>query len=172
MVAEGQRPDPYAEPAAELAALQGVRGGIGYPEEADRDWLLLPALLLDSRAAVVRSIIAEAPHLFPGFFTFPTPAKGAKRGHLRKILEALHSTIGRALLDRSVAALLDREDPACEARLMSKPTRIADQIGTGLALGLFRRTRAHSAKSMNPLSGARGAALVRERNDLAGTQSR
>jgi hypothetical protein len=146
---------------------KGFEGELSY-----RDWLLLPALLLDSRAAVVRSIIAEAPHLFPGFFTFPTPAKGAKRGHLRKILEALHSTIGRALLDRSVAALLDREDPACEARLMSKPTRIADQIGTGLALGLFRRTRAHSAKSMNPLSGARGAALVRERNDLAGTQSR
>jgi anaerobic magnesium-protoporphyrin IX monomethyl ester cyclase len=149
---------------------KGFEGELSYPEEADKNWLLLPALLLDSRAAVVRSIIAEAPHLFPGFFTFPTPAKSAKRAHLRKVLEALHSTIGRAVLDKSVAVLLDREDPACEVRLMSKPTRVADRIGTGLALGFFRRTRAHSAK--NPLSGARGAALIRERNDLAGSQSR
>jgi anaerobic magnesium-protoporphyrin IX monomethyl ester cyclase len=141
------------------------KGTLLEPEPEDRDWLLLPALLLDERADGLRRIIDRAPRLFPGFFTFPTPDKARKRSDLRSALRALDHTIGMTVFDDSVGALLAREDRPTEMRLLGEAPTTQDRIGIGLALGLFRRTRRRRAGVSPANEVARGASIVRQRND-------
>jgi len=134
------------------------------PDRADRDWLLLPALLLDERAQEVRRIIDYDPSLFPGFFTFPTPDKEKKREALTRAMKALDHTIGLTLFDADVHGLISHDDCAAERRLIESAGNTEERIGIGLALGFFSRTRAHP-KTSAPGASQRGPAIVRERND-------
>jgi anaerobic magnesium-protoporphyrin IX monomethyl ester cyclase len=135
------------------------------PEIEDRDWLLLPALLLDERAASLRRIVDRAPHLFPGFFTFPTPDKVQKRNDLRRALKALDHAVGMTMFDDNVGNLLNNEDRTTELRLLGGAASADEQIGVGLALGLFRRTRRREEAKSRGRDADRGASLVRQRND-------
>lgn len=143
------------------------------PEPEDRGWMLLPGLLVDERAAAVRDVIAAEPRLFPGFFTFPTPDKQAKRAKLAEVSGALDAMLGRMVLDDSVRSLMTAEHDELESRLLSEADPGSERIGVGLALGMFRRTRlsAHRQTSRT-LEGSRTASLVRQRNDAAGTDAR
>ncbi len=143
------------------------RGDLLPPEPEDQRWLLLPALLLDSRAAGIRGTAFDHPHLFPGFFTFPTPGKSQKRHDLETVIRSMEGVLGQILLDDSVRALLSDEDGAAEAELIAAASEPAQRIGTGLALGVMRRTRvAKKARSEEKVFGSRGPSLVRQRNDL------
>ena len=134
------------------------------PEPEDRDWLLLPALLLDERATAVRRIIDRAPELFPGFFTFPTPDKARKRADLRRAMKALDHTVGLTVFDPDVGGLLSEDNRSAEISLLQQAESPHELIGVGLALGLFRRTRRrHSALAAKDI--VRGPSLVRQRND-------
>jgi radical SAM superfamily enzyme YgiQ (UPF0313 family) len=140
------------------------------PEEEDRDWLLLPALLLDERAGEVGEIVRADPDIHPGFYTFPTPDKKRKRRQLQRVMDALHRTIGSTLFDARTAALFEREDRLQEKRLLAAERRPSDRIGVGLGLGFFqRRRRAEASEALGPLEGRRGARMVRERNDARGS---
>jgi anaerobic magnesium-protoporphyrin IX monomethyl ester cyclase len=138
-------------------------GTLCSPEPEDRAWLLLPALLLDERAAALRGIVSSAPDIYPGFYSFPTPAKEAKRKLLEQTMSALHRTVGSTLFDRSVGALLKHDDPGLERALLAAQDDTCNRIGTGLALGLFRRTRRRASTDPPPFTGQRGPAMVRER---------
>lgn len=138
-------------------------GTLGLPESKDRAWLLLPALLLDERATALRAIVSSAPDIYPGFYSFPTPAKEAKRSLLEQAMSTLHRTVGSTLFDPSVAALLKHDDADLERALLAAQHGACGRIGTGLALGLFRRTRRRASTVPPPFSGHRGPAMVRER---------
>jgi radical SAM superfamily enzyme YgiQ (UPF0313 family) len=140
-------------------------GNLLPPEKEDRDWLLLPALLLDERAGTVRRIIEQAPELFPGFFTFPTPDKARKRDDLRRSLRALDHTVGMTMFDTRIAGLLSHDDRTIETRLLEDAACAEERIGVGLALGLFRRTRRRRNGTKEKHEIARGASLIRQRND-------
>jgi radical SAM superfamily enzyme YgiQ (UPF0313 family) len=140
------------------------RGALIAPDPADRDWLLLPALLCDERAGVVRNMIATARDLFPGFYTYPTPAKELKRAHLRRAMCALDYTIGLTLFDDDVHSLLIEDSGVTERRLQEAAGTLEEQIGIGLAVGFFRRTRAKRS-GQPPIADRRGPSLVRQRND-------
>jgi anaerobic magnesium-protoporphyrin IX monomethyl ester cyclase len=143
------------------------KGELLTPEPEDQRWLLLPALLLDSRAAGIRETAFENPHLFPGFFTFPTPEKRQKRQDLETVIRSMEGVLGQTLLDDSVRVLLSHEDQEAEADLLAAAKEPAQRIGTGLALGVMRRTRvAKKAATEQGLHGSRGPSLVRQRNDL------
>jgi anaerobic magnesium-protoporphyrin IX monomethyl ester cyclase len=116
------------------------------PEPDDRHWLLLPPLLLDEHASVVRDLVSSNPEIYPGFFTFPTRAKRQKRKLLEGCLRALDRTIGRTFFDHRVAQLLEKEAPSIERELLAATNRPTDRIGVGLAIGFFRRVR------QNPVS--------------------
>jgi radical SAM superfamily enzyme YgiQ (UPF0313 family) len=139
---------------------QEFTGRLLEPDPADARWLLLPALLLNERAAVVREIVRSAPDIHPGFFTFPTPEKHAKRELLERAFRALERTIGRTVLDARIATLLERQDTAVEAELLTRELHPADRIGVGLALGFLQRTRRKDART-------RGPSMVRERVETA-----
>jgi hypothetical protein len=143
------------------------KGELLTPEPDDQRWLLLPALLLDSRAAGIRETVFRNPHLFPGFFTFPTPEKAQKRQQLETVVRSMEGVLGRTLLDESIRTLLSDEDQQTEMELIAAATEPAHRIGTGLALGVMRRTRvAKKAIADQRLYGSRGPSLVRQRNDL------
>jgi len=144
-------------------------GSLCMPEPEDRPWLLLPALLLDDRAAALRAIVTSAPDIYPGFYSFPTPAREAKRGLLEQAMGALHRTVGSTLFDRSLAALLQHDDPDLERALLAAQDGTCNRIGTGLALGLFRRTRRRTSTAPPPFTGNRGPAMVRERPETQST---
>jgi anaerobic magnesium-protoporphyrin IX monomethyl ester cyclase len=127
------------------------------PEPADRRWLLLPALLLDDRAVVVREIVRARPEVYPGFYTFPTPGKQAKRESLEQVMSTLDSTVGSTLFDPRTAGLLAHDDPTVERELLSTQDNAADRIGTGLAIGYFRQIRRRATRN-------RGPNLVRQRS--------
>jgi len=135
------------------------------PEPEDRRWLLLPALLLDERAVTVRQLVRDAPDIYPGFYTFPTPAKQAKRKSLEQSMRALDRTIGRTLFDSRIAGLLERDDVDTEREILAAQQHPTDRIGVGLALGFLRRTRRRTAFETGrmPFEGTRGPRLVRER---------
>ena len=136
------------------------------PDKEDANWLLLPAVFLDERARTVRSVVESAPHLFPGFFGFPTPDKARKREKMFEVLRSLQAALGKAVIDPATNKLLTASDPDVEAALVGAATSNADRIGTGLALALFRRMRLNRAeRSGQTLAGARTASVVRERND-------
>jgi radical SAM superfamily enzyme YgiQ (UPF0313 family) len=137
------------------------------PEPADRPWLLLPALLLDDRAARVRELVRSAPDVFPGFYTLPTPSKDAKRGQLEGALRTLQRIIGSTVVDRNVGRLFIERNHELEQSLLASAQSATELIGTGLALGFFsRQRRTTKARAGTPLQRARGAAIVRERADL------
>jgi radical SAM superfamily enzyme YgiQ (UPF0313 family) len=139
------------------------------PEPEDKDWLLLPAVLLDERAERVRRMVRERPELYSGFYTFPTPSKAAKREILQHTMRALDRTIGRTFFEPESARLLAGDDRGLEERLLAEPGRdLADRIGVGLALGFFRRIRSRDEKR-TPVAfdGSRGPRLVRERMEPA-----
>lgn len=140
-------------------------GPLLHPEQEDRGWLLLPALLLNERATALRRIIDRAPQLFPGFFTFPTPDKAKKRSSLSRALKALDQTIGMTMFDETVGSLLSRDDRMTEMRLLGGAITAEEQIGVGLALGLFRRTRRRRHATADDYDITRRAAMVRQRND-------
>ncbi len=119
--------------------------------------------MLDDRAAALRAIVGSAPDIYPGFYSFPTPAKEAKRSLLEQAMSALHRTVGSTLFDRSVAGLLKHNDPDLERALLAAQDGTCNRIGTGLALGLFRRTRRRAGTDPLPFTGQRGPAMVRER---------
>lgn len=141
------------------------RGTLLPPEPDDRDWLLLPALLLDERATTVRGIIDRAPELFPGFFTFPTPDKERKREDLRRALRALDYTLGLTMFDERVYKLLSQEDRDAEMHLLEEANGSEELIGVGLALGLLRRTRRRRQVNEDEPGLGRGPSIVRQRND-------
>jgi hypothetical protein len=143
------------------------------PEPEDSRWLLLPAVLLDDRAVRVRELVSAAPDIYPGFYTLPTPAKEEKRAQLEHVMRSLNQTIGRTFFDRRVARLLKQEDRAVEQELLAAPRDPVDRIGTGLALGVFQRTRERQAflSGEEPFRGTRGARLVRERLEPARSAS-
>jgi anaerobic magnesium-protoporphyrin IX monomethyl ester cyclase len=143
------------------------KGELQEPEAEDRPWLLLPALRTDPKAAGIRGVIDQAPRLFPGFFSFPTPDKQAKRARLQNVRSALHATIGRSLTDVAIRRLLAQPDEAVEQKLLAEAATPEERIGVGLALGRFRRVRwGNHVHTPGGLSGRRGAAMARQRNDL------
>lgn len=143
------------------------RGDLMRPEPEDQRWLLLPALLLDCRADGIRQSAFEHPHLFPGFFTFPTPEKSRKRHDLESVIRSMEGVLGQILLDDSVRTLLTEEDPAAEEDVRASAVGPTERIGAGLALGVMRRTRvAKKAVAAQRMFGSRGPSLVRQRNDL------
>jgi anaerobic magnesium-protoporphyrin IX monomethyl ester cyclase len=143
------------------------------PEEADKRWLLLPALLLDERAALVRELVRAAPDIYPGFYTLPTPAKRAKRQLLERSMRALDRTIGRTLVEPKINRLIDEDDDATERRLYAEQRHPSDQIGVGLAIGFFRRLRRRGqfCSGEKPFEGTRGPRMVRERAEPAAISS-
>lgn len=143
-------------------------GDLLEPEPEDARWLLLPALLLDERASVVRDLVRAAPDVYPGFHTFPTPDKQAKRARLQQVFAALERTLGHTVLDHRVAVLLDRDDAGVQEELLARATDDVERIGVGLALGFLRRTRRQRPSSTPGAAGARGPSLVRERPETAG----
>jgi anaerobic magnesium-protoporphyrin IX monomethyl ester cyclase len=139
-----------------------------YPEAEDSRFLLLPALLLDERASIVRRVIERAPHLFPGFFSLPTPDKERKRARLNEVFTSLEAMIGRAILDEKVHALWTAEDRILEKELInfSDEASNPERIGTGLALGVFKRLReSKKGSSVVRRKPIRAPGLVRQRND-------
>lgn len=146
-------------------------GSLMEPEAEDSRWLLLPALLLDPRAATIREMVREAPEIYPGFYTLPTPSKAEKRNYLNHVMQTLTQTVGRTMFDTRVAELLKQENADLETELLAGcGDAAADRIGVGLALGLFRRVRFKDdfMTGRRPFEGTRGASLVRERPDLTG----
>jgi len=138
------------------------------PELEDAGWLLLPGLLLDERATAVRDVIATAPLLFPGFFTFPTPDKSEKRAKLVEVSCALDAMLGRMVFEDQVRSLMETEHDELEAMLVSEASPGCERIGVGLALGMFRRSRRGARRAgSHTLEGSRPASLVRQRNDAA-----
>ncbi len=134
------------------------------PEPEDARWLLLPQVLLDSRATQIRDTVQSHPDLFPGFFNLPTPDKVLKRQHLEKAMEALDRTIGNTLLDPAVGTLVEEDRPDLERALLSDAREPEDRIGVGLAVGFLRRVRRRNKQRSYPFEGNRGAAMVRQRN--------
>jgi len=153
-------------PLSSSLVYEEFTGELERPEQEDSRWLLLPGLFLDERAFRVRNVIERAPHLFPGFFTFPTRDKVAKRETLGEVMRALESTIGKAILDDSITRLTTDGDYELERNLLKDPILATDRIGAGLALGVFARARRNRERqSAQTLEGARMPALVRQRND-------
>lgn len=142
-------------------------GTLRPPDADDRQWLLLPGVLIDERAAQIRDIIKRDPALFPGFFTFPTPDKAQKLAKLRDVVGSMERTIGRVMTDDAVYRLMEETHIETEAELLHEASTPSDRIGTGLALGVFSRTRRykHRIKS-EPLR--RPPAITRQRNDVQG----
>jgi radical SAM superfamily enzyme YgiQ (UPF0313 family) len=135
------------------------------PEPEDRPWLLLPGVLIDPRAEEIGKLVREAPDLYPGFFTLPTPAKAEKREMLGSIMRSLDRTMGRTLLDERIGGLLERESPQLERELIEAETDPCGRIGVGLAVGFLRRSRRRRGVDDNPFEGTRGMSLVRDRSD-------
>ena len=136
------------------------------PEAEDRPWLLLPAVLLDPRATEIANLVAAAPDLYPGFYTLPTPAKAEKRRLLQQVMSKLNRTIGQTMIDPRIGRLLDEESPEIERDLIQSQSDPCEQIGTGLALSFFRRSRRRRGVGAHPFEGHRRATLVRQRNDV------
>ena len=143
------------------------KGGLLEPEQEDRPWLLLPPLLLEERARALQSYVRDAPEIFPGFFSFPTPHKEAKRELLTRSMRVLDQTIGATLFDDKLGSLLGLENRKLERSLLKKAKHPSDRIGLGLALGLFRRTRrrATAQSSCRYYDVSRGRAMKRQRNE-------
>jgi radical SAM superfamily enzyme YgiQ (UPF0313 family) len=141
------------------------------PEEEDRDWLLLPALFLDERAASLREIVRAAPDIYPGFYTLPTPARISKRRFLERTMRALDRTVGNTILDARVGRLLREDAVEVERWLLDGQRHPADRIGVSLAVNFLRRARrrAEAESDMRPFEGTRGPRLVRERAEPART---
>jgi radical SAM superfamily enzyme YgiQ (UPF0313 family) len=137
------------------------------PEVEDRPWLLLPAVLLDRRAARIREIVRDAPDIYPGFYTYPSPAKAEKRAVLLQAMRALERTIGKSLVDSDVKSLTTREDTEIQAALLAAESDPIERIGVGLALGFLRRTRNRQdfERGLAPFEGTRGPHLVRQRGE-------
>jgi anaerobic magnesium-protoporphyrin IX monomethyl ester cyclase len=143
-------------------------GNLLEPEPEDLLWLLLPALFLDDRASTLRDLVRSAPDVYPGFYAFPTPSKQEKRQLLGDTMHILQRIVGSTLFDRRVAGLLEHEDPELERSLLAAATGPVERVGTGLALGYFRRLR-RNALEARPAKNVRGPRLVRERADLRQT---
>ncbi|PYS90785.1 MAG: hypothetical protein DMF64_14015 [Acidobacteria bacterium] len=139
------------------------------PEIEDRHWLLLPPIFFDERATELRKLVRAAPDIYPGFYSFTTPALRAKRRLLERSMRALNRTVGSALFDERRARLLKEEAVAVEQELLAEPRHPADQIGVGLAVSYFRRLRLHALfeAGAKPFVGQRGARHVRERTEAA-----
>jgi anaerobic magnesium-protoporphyrin IX monomethyl ester cyclase len=148
---------------------QEFRDTLIYPEAEDSRFLLLPALLLDERADVVRGVIEKAPHLFPGFFSLPTPEKERKRARLKEVFTSMEVMIGRAIINDQIHGLWTAENQALEKELanFSETSSNPERIGTGLALGVFKRLRERKKESrLPPKHPIRAPGLVRQRNDV------
>jgi anaerobic magnesium-protoporphyrin IX monomethyl ester cyclase len=136
------------------------------PDPEDRRWLLLPPILLEESASRVRQLVASAPDVYPGFYTFPTPSKAQKRDVLEEIVSALNATIGATMLDPQVSRLVDTDAEDVERALLERETDPCDRIGVGLAISFLRRCRHHRRRPERPCpAGTRGAVLVRQRNE-------
>jgi anaerobic magnesium-protoporphyrin IX monomethyl ester cyclase len=145
-------------------------GPLVAPIAGDKRWLLLPALLLDSRAVEVRKIVLSFPELFTGFYTFPSPDLNAKRELLEKVFSSLHRTLGTIMTDERVHALLSIQDRQTELELLASADDDADRIGIGLAIGTMQRVRRNTRSTMRGEAATcyRGPSIVRQRNDLGG----
>jgi hypothetical protein len=129
---------------------RGFSGKLREPTPEDRPWTLLPALLLDEHADMVRDLVRSAPDIYPGFFTYPTPDKRTKRNMMERSLRMLNQVIGRTFFDGTIAQLLERDAVAVERALLASPKHPADQIGAGWAVCFFRRVRRN--KALNTMS--------------------
>jgi hypothetical protein len=136
-------------------------------EPEDLHWLLLPAVFLDKRSDLVRQVIETDSSLFPGFFCFPTPGKAQKREKLQDVFSALEVMIGRAMLDEQIYALWTDENPSLEKELLGAHSSAPapERIGTGLAIGAFKRIRLKKKAAVPPLERMRAPGVIRERND-------
>jgi len=118
------------------------------PQECDRNWLLLPPLLLEPAASVVADFVRRAPDIHPGFYSFPTPGKAAKIERLESVRRGFDRTVGTAVFDSRVAGLASAGNAALEKELLGAPMSATDRIGVGLGLGYFagiRRSKAQDA---------------------------
>jgi anaerobic magnesium-protoporphyrin IX monomethyl ester cyclase len=142
---------------------QAFTGELREPDPEDQPWLLLPAALLDERAGAVRRLIRAHPRLYPGFFTFPTPAKRAKQELLQRAMRALNRTIGDSFLKQRTARLLVEDDAELQADLLGRQRRAPDRIGVGLAISFFSRVRQRASfeDGRAPRPGTRGPGFVR-----------
>jgi hypothetical protein len=70
------------------------------------------------------------------------------------------------MLDDSVNELLVEDNCELERELLADTTSAPVRVGTGLALGVFRRARRkRERQGMQSLEGERAPLLVRQRND-------
>ena len=143
---------------------QGFVGDLLEPDADDKRWLLLPGVMLDPRASRLRNLVMQHAELFPGFFTFPTPDKEAKVDLLNDVVSAIEQTIGRVMVQESVHKLLSSRNRQVEEELLSQAASPSERIGTGLALGVFRRAR-HKQQETKPNAVSRHPALARQRSD-------
>lgn len=148
------------------------RGELLEPEWEDKRWLLLPAVLLDDEASVVREIVRAAPDIYPGFYTFPTPAKQEKRELLERVMRTVERMVGTTLFDDRMRGLLEHDDDALEQQLLTTYDHPSDRVGSGLAVSFFRRTRrrAEIERGDAPLASLRGPGIVRERLERTGSR--
>ena len=147
--------------------------GLVEPDAEDRSWLLLPAIFQDERAVELRALVRAAPDIYPGFYSFRTPAKAAKRKQLDRAMAVLNRVVGSTFFDQRRAKLLQEDDEAVEQEILGAHRFAADRIGAGLAVSFFRRCRSRAAFDAGeaPFTGTRGARMVRERQEAAGSRA-
>ena len=140
------------------------------PDTADRPWLLLPPIFLDGRSLALRRMIRAAPDIYPGFYSFATPAQRTKRKLLERSMRVLNRVVGSTFFDQRKARLLEEEEPTVQREILSEFQHPADRVGAGLAVSFFKRCRARTAldAAQKPLAGTRGPRMVRERGRSKG----
>jgi radical SAM superfamily enzyme YgiQ (UPF0313 family) len=143
------------------------------PDAADRSWLLLPPVFLDERAVALRDMVRAAPDIYPGFYSFRTPAKPSKRKQLERSMSVLNRIVGSTFFDQRRASLLQEDDAPLEREILAQYRHPADRIGAGLAVSFFRRCRSRAAfdAGQAPFTGTRGAHMVRDRQDPVGSHA-
>ncbi|MEK6279021.1 MAG: radical SAM protein [Acidobacteriota bacterium] len=141
------------------------------PSIEDKPWLLLPPVLLDERSAELRKLVISAPDIYPGFYSFSTPAKKLKRELLERSMRTLDRTIGRTLFEREIEQLMEGEFPDIEKKVLLEPKHPSDRIGVGLAVAFFRRARRRAAfySGVRPFEGTRGPQATRQRTEAMDT---
>jgi radical SAM superfamily enzyme YgiQ (UPF0313 family) len=143
------------------------------PDRADRSWLLLPPIFMDERAERLSALVRAAPDIHPGFYSFASPAKRAKRKSLERSVSVLNQVVGSTFFDPRRRRLLKHRVKCVEREILSEFHSPAEQVGAGLAVSFFRRCRDRDAfdAGKNPFVGTRGASIIRERGRVKGSIS-
>jgi anaerobic magnesium-protoporphyrin IX monomethyl ester cyclase len=139
-------------------------GSLLQPEARDKRWLLLPGVMLDPRAEELKGIVLRNPDLFPRFFCFPTLDKNEKISLLEEVVQSIEETIGRAVIEPSVSALLSGPSRQIELELLAQADTSAELIGRGLAVVLLQRAR-NGKTAAKPRPIIRQPGFARRRQD-------